>query len=57
MPPCVGGGELLFRIIPEDFPSCYDSEAQSGVLFIHFNTLVRLLPASRASGRSLDAHA
>ena len=33
-------------MIPEDFPSCYDSAKRNlVVLFIHFNALVRLLPA------------
>ncbi len=38
--------------------SDYDSAKRNlVVLFIHFNALLRLLPASRASGRKLDAHA
>jgi hypothetical protein len=34
-------------IIPEDFPSCHDPAKRNlVVLFIHFNALVRWLPAS-----------
>jgi hypothetical protein len=45
-------------IIPEDFPSCDDSAKRNLVVFfMHFNAFVRLLPASRASGRPPDAHA
>ena len=51
-------GELLFRssFLRISRPATHSAKCNLVVLFIHFNPLVRLLPASRASGSPLNAH-
>src|SRR5580693_8504623 len=47
----------IFAFLRISRPATHSAKRNLVVLFIHFNAFARLLPASRASGRSPVAHA